>query len=200
MKKILLLFALLLLTSMACQMPIRAAATPEPERILVSGEASAQLQEILATAVAHLQETGSVAVTITEVQLTSYLSEKLASQTDSPLQEPQIRLVDGLIEVTGKASAGPITANATILLEPVAVNGSLNIAIKEANFGSIPLPESTLNSLTDTINQNIGSLATLNNQSFYLDTIAIANHAVRSENWRYIRYANGTMTLSGRLQ
>lgn len=184
MNKILLLIMLLAFTAMACQAPLRIAATSEPERIVISGEASAEVEQILATAVAELQQTGSVTLSLTEVHLTSYLAEKLAAQPDNPLQNPQIFLRNGVIELTGETSIGDLTANTSLILEPYADQGDFRVSIQEANFGSIPIPEGALNTLADTINQNLGALVTVNGQKFNLQSVVITD---------------GVITLSGNL-
>ncbi|HMN58855.1 MAG TPA: hypothetical protein PJ988_00740 [Anaerolinea sp.] len=184
MKKIAILFAILILASLACQLPSRAAPTEQPT-VPVSTEAAGEAESVLATAAAELRASGKVSVTLTETQLTSYIAQRIAAQPDSPIQDPQVILQNGEIEITGKAKVGILSANASIILEPYADNGNLRVNIRGAKFGSVPVPDATIESLSQTLNQNLNDLITIQGEKFYLETIAIAD---------------GTLTLSGTLQ
>jgi len=184
MKKITILFVILILASLACSLPTRTAPTDEPT-VPVSTEAAGEAESVLATAAAELRTSGKISVTLTETQLTSYIAQRIAAQPDSPIKDPQVILQNGEIEITGKASVGILSANASIILEPFANNGNLGVTIREARFGSVPVPDSTIESLSQTLNQNLNDLITIQGEKFYLETIEIGD---------------GTLTLSGTLQ
>jgi len=184
MKQIRTFLLLLILFSLACQMPIRAAQqdqTPIP----VSTEAAGQFEEQLATAAAELEQTGQVTVVFTETQLTSYFTQQLPTSGDVVLTDPQVFLRDGKIQVTGKASVGSLSTDTMVILQPYIDQGNLRFTIEEGKFGSIPMPDVTLNFLSETINQNMEYFTTLNGRKFWLETITIAD---------------GLMTLSGSLE
>ncbi len=185
MKKMITFLLLLILTSLACSLPFRGSATVEPTSIPVSTAAAGEVEDQMATAAAELEVNGQVSVILTDTQLTSYIAQKLALNEDSPLTNPQVILQNGQIEVTGKATIGILTAPATIILEPYANQGNLGITIKEAKLGSVPLPQSTLDSISQTLNENLNDLITIRGDKFYLETIAISD---------------GSLTLSGHLQ
>jgi uncharacterized protein YpmS len=184
MKKLLVLMVVLILASLACQLPGRAASIAQPT-IVVSKEAAGEVENQLATAAADLNDTGLVTVVFTESQLTSYITEKIADQPDNPIQNPQVLLRDGTIEVTGKAKVGILSTVARLVLEPFANQGNLGVDIREAKLGSLPFPDSTLESISQTLNQNLNDLITVRGDKFYLETISVND---------------GTLTLSGRLQ
>ncbi len=183
-KRLTLFVLLLLLTGLACQAPVRLAATETPSPIPVTTEAAGELESRLATAAAELETTGQVTVTFTENQITSYIVQQLAATQETRLSDPQVTLQDGLIEVTGKVSVSLIKANARIVLEPYVDQGDLRMAIREAKFGSIPIPDATLEELTATLNQNLSEFTSINGRKFRLEVITITD---------------GTMTLSGKL-
>ena len=184
MKQIRTFFLLLVMFSLACQMPIRAAQqdqTPIP----VTTEAAGQVEEQLATAAVELEQTGQVTVSFSEAQLTSFFAQQLPTSGDVVLTDPQVKLRDGKIEVTGKASIGSLSTDALVILQPYIDQGNLRFSIEEGKLGGLPMPDVTLNFLADTINQNMDYFTTLNGRKFWLEEITIAD---------------GTMTLTGRLE
>jgi hypothetical protein len=183
MKRIGAFITILILTSLACQLPLRRSATPEPTPIPVSTEAAGQVEDQLATAAAELEQTGSVTITFTEAQITSYIANKMIASNQDFFQNPQVLLQDGAIDISGQAKIGMLSSKARLVLEPYADQGNLYIRIRSGKFGSIPVPDATLQSLSETINQNLNELITVNGQKFWLESIQISN---------------GTMTLSGR--
>ena len=74
------------------------------------------MQNGVQTAVANAAQTGTLDLTFTEEQITSYVAIKLAEQADAPFTDPQIFLRDGKLQIFGKAHAGKLTANARIIL------------------------------------------------------------------------------------
>ena len=184
MKRFSAFLILLVLTSLACQMPIRAISTQTPTLIPVSTEAVGQMENQMATAAAELEQTGQVTVTFTETQLTSYFAQQLSTSGEMMLTDPQVILANDTIEVTGTAAVGKLKSNTQIILEPYADQGNLRMTILEAKFGKLPVPDAILKTLTNTLNQNLDNLTSINGQKFWLETIEIAD---------------GTMTLSGRL-
>jgi uncharacterized protein YpmS len=183
MKPIRTFLLLLVLFSLACQMPIRAA-SQDSTSIPISTEAAGQFEDQLATASAELEQTGQVTVIISETQLTSYFAQQLPSSGDVVLTDPQVRLRDGIIEVTGIASVGSLTTDAMVILQPYIEQGNLRLSIQEAKFGAVPIPDAILETLTETLNQNLDNFTTVNGRKFWLETITVAD---------------GSMTLSGSL-
>lgn len=185
MKHLLLLLGVLVIATIACQMPVRGTFPQQPENAVVSGDASTQMEDQLATAAAQLQQSGSVTLILTETQLTSYLADQLAAQPEAPITDAQVRLYDGLMEITGQTTLGILTTSVRLVFEPFTEQGNLRVSIQEAQMGSIPLPESTLNNLAEVINQSLDGLVTLNNQNIYIDSLSITD---------------GSITLTGQLQ
>ncbi|GAP06275.1 MAG TPA: DUF2140 domain-containing protein [Anaerolinea thermolimosa] len=183
MKPILFLSVLLLSTGLACSLPIRTAQPPSTT-IIASGEAAAELESNVATAVAQLEQTGTASLTITENQLTSYLAEKLASQPDSPIQNAQVRLENGSIQLTGQMSVSSLTTDLSLTMQPYIDQGNLQVTIQDGKIGSLPIPDATLKTLTQTINQEMPGLVTFHGQQFKLESITMEN---------------GSMTLKGML-
>lgn len=172
MKPFFFLSVLLLSIGLACSLPLRGTQPPSTA-IMASGEAAAELESNVATAVAQLEQTGSASLTISENQLTSYLAVKLASQPDSPIQNAQIRLGNGSIQLTGQMSLSSLSTDLSLTMQPYIDQGNLQVTIQEGQIGSLPLPEATLKTLTQTINQEMVGLVTFQGQQLKLESISI---------------------------
>ena len=107
------------------------------------------MQTTMQTAVAEAAQSGTLELTFTEEQVTSYVAVKLAEQTDAPFSDPQIFLRDGKIQVFGMAHAGQLTANASIILSAsVDADGKLDLTVDEADFGPVPVPDNILDNIS----------------------------------------------------
>lgn len=184
-KKILLSILVLILSSMACNMSIGGPDYPEGQ-IPVSTEIAGSVEEQLKQAVETAKETGVLSFTLTESQLTSLLAQRLSSDPDSFLTEPQVYLRDNEIQIYGKAQQGFFTANVRIALSAtVDENAQPLITVKSVDFGPLPAPEGVNNTISAMVNEAftgaLGPAAT----GFRLETIIIAN---------------GVMTFAGRIK
>lgn len=160
---------------MACQIDLGGPLPPGPP-IVVSQEASAQVQQNWQSALEAAATTGSVTVLLTESQVTSFLSQRLAASEEAVLDNPQVYLRDGAIEVFGGARQGPIRANVHVSISPrIDDQGALGFEITSANFGPIPAPDFITDSVSTILSEaftgTLGSLAT----GIRITTIAIAD-------------------------
>ena len=175
-------FTALALAILACSMNIGGPVYPTPG-IPVSTEAVGELQSSLETAVAEGAVSGQITVIITEPQLTSYLYYKLQSQPQRLIENPQVYLRDGQLQVYGTVSRGYFQATSGIILKAgVDDQGQLMIELISADFGPLPVPDGLLEIITATIQEAytgaLGPVAT----GFRLQSITIAD---------------GTMTIIG---
>jgi len=176
-------FSCLILAILACTLNIGGPAYPD-QRIPVSTEAMNELQSAIQTAEAAGAESGQITLVINESQLSSYLAEKLKTQSDSLITNPQVYLQDGQIQVYGTAQQGYLQANIEIVVKAgVDEQGQLKIEITSADFGPLPVPAGLQETVSSTI------------QEAYTGTIGPAVLGFRLES---ITIANGTMTIIGR--
>ncbi len=165
--------ASLLLAALACGGPLAVGGpTPEYDPIPVSTESAESLTDKFESLNAS---TGEVTVSITESELTSFIAEKLATQPDSTLSNPQVYLRDGKIKMYATVTTSSFTANALIVLNAAVVDDQLTATIESADFGPVPVPNDLLASLTSTINDNLLSLANKLPADVRLKSIAIAD-------------------------
>jgi hypothetical protein len=182
--QIILVICALTAASLACTMNIGGPATPD-RTIAVSTEAVGNLETQVQQALQSSQD-GQVTFVITEEQLTSLLAEKLQSNPDALITDPQVYLSDGTIQIFGKAKKGMFEATIGIVLTvSVDANGQPAIEITSADFGPIPVPDSLKESITALVQEaytgSLGPAAT----GFRLEAVLIQN---------------GTMALTGRIK
>lgn len=137
----------LISAGLACALPggPKLPASPIP----VSTEAAGEMQNTVQTAVANAAQTGTLELTFTEAQITSYVAVKLAEQTEAPFTDPQIFLRDGKIQVFGKAHAGQLTASASIVMSAsIDAEGQLSLSVDQADFGPVPIPDNILQDIS----------------------------------------------------
>jgi hypothetical protein len=184
-KRILLFLTALISASLACTMFVGGPEYPEGA-IPVSAEAVTSLRNQIEAAVLAGAQSGTITLQITEEQITSYIAFKLATQENPILENPQVYLRDGQMQVFGKVQRGYFIANVLVVLN-VSVDelGQPKIEIASADFGPLPAPQGLKQSLTAILTEaytgSLGPVAT----GFRLETISIAN---------------GLMTVTGRIR
>jgi hypothetical protein len=165
----------LILLSLACQIHVGGPQL-EGSPIPVSTEAASSLAEAWTGAVLGSASTGQVTLIVNEAQLTSYLALRLSQSENPVLQDPQVRLRDGVIQVYGRSVQGPFEANVLVRIQPtIDSEGDLGFSIASADFGPLPVPEAltegTSTLLTEAFTGTFGSLAT----GIRITTLAIAD-------------------------
>jgi hypothetical protein len=186
MVRILLVVGALASASLACVINLGGPDLPQ-ETIPVSPDVAAHVKEEVKIAVENARNgDGSLSVTLTEVDLTSLLADKLATQADPFITDPQVFLRDGQVKIYGKAHRGLFAATVGIVLSAgVNAEGNPELNVVSADFGPLPAPEGLSNTVTDFVNEAytsaLGPVAT----GFRLEAVSIQN---------------GSLTLTGRLR
>jgi uncharacterized protein YpmS len=172
---IILPLAALLLASLACNFPTnrpQAPSTPVP----VTTEAVQSLQENLKAAATEMKTGGPVTLTITEEQATSLLALETQSQEAPPVQDPQVLLRDGQIQVFGNVQQGNITAPLQLALT-VHINGQGQpvFTAVSGSIGPLPLPEAMLKEISAQLDDALASRIRAQAGNITLDSITVAN-------------------------
>jgi hypothetical protein len=156
------------------------------DQIAVSTESVGSLNGQLQVAQTAAAQSGTLTLTINETQITSLLAINLNSQPNPFIQNPQVYLRNGEIQVYGKVSKGNLEANVRIIL-----SASLNpegrpvITVSSADFGPFPAPQGLDNTISNLIDQVINGAFGPAAIGLRLETINIAD---------------GLMTLTGRVK
>ena len=185
-KHLILLIATLILMSLACSIDVGG---PEyPAQPVPSSPADAQaLRDMIQQAIVTGAETGVITLQINESQLTAFIAEKVALQTDPPFTDPIILLRNGQMQMYGKITQGWFTANMLIVMNVTIdpATGEPMIQIASADFGPFPAPEGVNNAISAVIDEaftgSFGPVAS----GFRLETVTIAD---------------GLMTMTGRIK
>jgi hypothetical protein len=182
----------LILTSLACTVFVGGPDYSTLPTIPVSAQAIQSMQDEVKRAFEAGALTGTITLNFTEEQITSYVAARL--QSDSALQQdkkplindPQVYLRDGQMQIYGKTQQGLFAANIGIIVNVgVDENGQPKIDIASADFGPLPAPKG----LTDAIAAMV--------REAYTGSLGPVATGLRIEN---ITIANGIMTLSGRIR
>lgn len=192
-KSVLPLFLLtLVLTSLACTIFVGGPDYSSLATIPASSEAAESIKDEVKRAFEEGAQTGTITLNITETQITSYLAARLQSdptlqQDSKPLiNEPQVYLRDGQMQIYGKTQQGIFAANIGIIVSVgVDENGQPKIEIVSADFGPLPVPEGLRDAIAAMVREaytgSLGPVAT----GLRIETITITN---------------GIMTISARIR
>ena len=182
---ILLSLVVLALIPLACTIFVGGPQYPAAS-IPVSTEAVGNLDQMLQVAQTAAAQSGTLTLSINETQLTSLLAMKLDSQPDPFIQNPQVYLNNGEIQVFGRATKGNLQANVRIVLTTsIDSEGQPVITVTSADFGPFPAPQGLNNTVSAFIDQA------------FTGVFGPAATGLRLES---INIANGIMTLTARVK
>lgn len=154
--------------------------------IPISTEAVGSLDDQFHASETAAADSGKLTLSVNETQITSLLAQKLSSQSAPLIQDPQVFLRDGEIQVYGKASQANLLANVRIVLKAsVDAEGKPVLTVISTDFGPFPAPQGLNDSVSAMIDQaftgSFGPAAT----GLRLESISIAD---------------GIMTLTGQVK
>lgn len=181
----LLLLSATIFSMLACTIFIGGPKYPD-RTIPVSSESVSELQTAIAQAWEGAGASNQVSFSITEQQLTSYLAEKVLQQPKPFISNPQVYLQDNEIQLYGTAKKGNFQATASIIMTATVDElGELNLEMKSADFGPLPLPSGLLEAITAMVEEAYtGALGPMATGIRLIDVVV----------------ANGIMTITGQLK
>ncbi len=149
------------LATIACQIHLGGPNAPgEP-----ISTATNDLSEVWEAAISAALTTGKVMVILDEVQLTTFIAQRLEEDETPVLHQPQVYLRQNAIQVFGTTERDFIKANVLLAITPlVDPDGNITLELTTAEFGPIPAPKAlkeTISAvLTEAFTGSFGSLAT----------------------------------------
>ncbi len=142
---------LVALTILACTAADSATLPGGP--VGISPEAAQRVEAKLVEALT-LNPNDQFILRFTDEEVTSYLALKLEETTEPPITNPQIRFTKGKMYVAGElTNISPIQLRAMIIAIPRVTDDQLAIDIESVYLGPIPIPNTLLDSLSQTIDQ-----------------------------------------------
>ncbi len=170
--------AILLLASLSCRFFSQPAAIPTPTQALLPATFE-PLNPAQGPALATSEPTqisGQVQVSVDEDQLTAILKEQLKDQKDPQLENPQVLLRDGQVQVLGSVKQGALTLPLKMVIDVSADSqGKPHYQIASAGLGPLPLPQSTLDQLTAELDKALSENMPAEFQDIFIEDISIAN-------------------------
>ena len=161
----------LILTSLACRLTQKIAEKPV-ETITVSTEAVGSLEEKVQKAVDQAAAGETVELSLTEVEITSLLAQKLSEQKEVTVSDPQVYLRDDKVQLFGDVQYGNFNIPLDVVLEPEVDNaGGANLKIISVSMGPISAPDSLVSSIQDQANSLIDNLIHQSGESFFVESI-----------------------------
>jgi hypothetical protein len=178
------LCAVLLFTSLACNLPVGSSSLPEA-RIPVSEGSAETLEENVAQALENLQNGQPASLTINESELTSLVVYRLEQQSGGMLSQSQVYLRDGLIQYRGQVTQSPVSAPVKIDIRVSAgSDGRLDYDVEQASAGPFGVLQNMIDDFTAQFDQALYSSNSQLNDIF-IESVTIAD---------------GVMTVNGRPQ
>lgn len=163
--------------SLACNLPGLDSGN-QPGSLPVSTQAAGQLEDNLGQAADALLDGKPFSLSITEVQATSIVNLKLQSMQENRLQNLQIYLRDGQIQIVGDATTDGITLPVKFAAEVYASQGSIAYNILDAQVGPFALPDSILDQLEAQLDQLILGQLNPSSSAVFIEEILIANGVI----------------------
>lgn len=140
--RFLLILMVLVLASLACNLPARGTEAPSPVSPMTTDQIE-QFENQMEETLSNPGPSGEVTLNITQEQLSAYLAAEMASQGGDVLSDPRVVLTNGQMEVHGDVNQAGITANTRIVLQPrVEADGSPKLDVQSIELGPFPVPNS----------------------------------------------------------
>ena len=149
------------LAALACRLNLGGPEIPAAGN--TSPAAATRAASAWSEALAGAVTTGQITVILNEEELTSALAARVESSDDPVFHSPVVQLRDGVIQIYGIATSGPVDANVRFIVTPtIDVEGQLRFELSSADFGPLPAPESMRKALSDMLSEALGgTLGTL---------------------------------------
>ncbi len=171
--RILLILMVLAAASMACNLPSQGA-TPPPAEPSLNPQEMDQLEDQLKATLANSEPNSDVTVTITQQQLNTFISTKIAEEPNSPIQNPQVVLTGGQMEIYGTVSQGGISLDSKTVARPgINPDGSPSIEVVSIHLGAIPAPDSIKGQVSAIVEEALRDYLADNANSFKITNITV---------------------------
>lgn len=176
-KILLLIIAVPMVISLACNFPgINQPSPEEVEPIPANTESAQNLNDNIQSVIEDIQNGGPFQLIVTESQLTSLANYELQSYQEYQIQNVQIYLRDGLVRITGDVEQNNINLPLTIVLKlSVDGSGKPESEIVSASIGPFQIPDSYLDQLTSMMDAIIVTQILPANQKVVIEQITISD-------------------------
>jgi uncharacterized protein YpmS len=169
--RLLLVFLVLVVSSIACSIPSGQSTLPPTQRPL-STEDIQKLEDQIKATLESPDPAGDVNITITQDQLNGIITSEMAQQADPVITSPSVVLTNGQMEVYGKVTQSGFSANLKTVLQPrVEADGTPKLDVVSINLGGIPVPDALKDRIGTFANDSLANY--LNSNQFKVKAITI---------------------------
>jgi hypothetical protein len=96
---------------------------------------------------------------MTDAEITSWLATELATYDEPPVTNPQIWFTKGKIYGSGRVSnVLPIESDFFVVASARIEDGKVQVEIEEASAGAVPLPDSALETISQSVSETVQEL------------------------------------------
>lgn len=165
----------LIIASLACNFR-GSVSTPPPTPIPVSTQAVQEMATEVVSAATQVAAGQPVTLEFTEQELTSAATLEMQKQNDYQVQNIQVRLRNGMIQITGDVSQSGLNLPLAISLKVTPdANGVPKATVVNAKVGPLPLPQNMTSEIEKNFNDTIESQLAAAGNNLRVDSITIAD-------------------------
>jgi uncharacterized protein YpmS len=167
-RRLLWIFIVLILASLACRLPVRGAQETKESPPLAT--------DALINPQVIVQTPGHISLTVDEAELTSMLAAELQKQQEPIIQDPQVYLREGQMKITGKVQQAGLTADLQIALTiSVTQDGRLSFQLLSAQLGPFPLSQEIMDSISKQLDAAFVTNINPRFEDVFIESVTIAN-------------------------
>jgi hypothetical protein len=162
--------------SLACQMNVGGPAIPDATIIPASAEEVQNMENSIKSSFEAAGQGESVTFSVTQEQMTYYVARNIGETPASFVQNPQVFLRNGQIEIYGQAVSGSFTGNVMVVFNAVLdENGIPVLQLATADFGPLPVPVGLLDGVSAMMNEALTGTLGSSTSGFRLENITISD-------------------------
>lgn len=163
----------------ACSLGVQKTSTPVPTDTPTpteEGELTApEIEATVASAISVETSGNSFTISMTEEQILSLANTNLASDSGINVQNLQVSLQNGVIELSGQVKQ-VITLDVHVVARPVLDDaGGVSVELVSVDFGGMTAPDSIKESISTTLNDAINSQLSKIGDQVVIESIEIAD-------------------------
>lgn len=171
---ILTILAVLLLASLACNLPAIAIS-----RSQTNTNNTPNTEPTLSTEppVSNAPENSTpFTIALTEGQLNAIIQQELGQQTGETIRDLQLRLQNGQIHLTGTVTQNGLNLPLNLAIEAgTNGQGGITFHVVSASAGPLPLPQSMRDQIEALLNQNLQPVINQLSNNMYIESITISD-------------------------
>lgn len=172
---LLLLLAVFVGISLACNLPGSSSANLPPTAQPMSTQEMQGLQEEILATLQNPAANGDVVITLTQAQVNAIITSEMAKQPDKLITDPSVVLTEGNMEIYGKVTQSGISANLKVVLQPsVSADGSAKMNVSSISLGGIPVPDVLKNRINEAADNALSSYLSNNQTGLRAKSIVIS--------------------------